>query len=83
MNVEFDNRAIKEMKIWKKKNPKIINTIEELIQDILENGLMHGKGKPERLKYGAGYSRRISEEHRLVYYSKNNVLYIVSCSNHY
>ena len=48
----------------------IIEKILKLIKDISRNGLLKGIGKPERLKYfkdRAIYSRRITDEHRLVY----------------
>jgi toxin YoeB len=83
VNVNYTNRAYRELKFWDRKNHKIVDRIELLIGDILQNGLMTGIGKPERLKYGAGYSRRIDEEHRLVYNVKDGDLWILSCSNHY
>lgn len=53
----------------KRKNISIVSKIIELIEDIIRNGLLKGLGKPERLKHykKAIYSRRITDEHRLVY----------------
>lgn len=45
---------------------KDFEKINELL-NIRWNGAMKGKGKPERLKYRSGYSRRIDEQNRLVY----------------
>ena len=45
-----------------------------------------GIGKPERLKYfkdRAIYSRRITDEHRLVYDMKDDRLRILGCKGHY
>ena len=51
------------------RNITIAKKIVELTKDISKNGLLNGLGKPERLKYykKAIYSRRITDEHRLVY----------------
>ncbi len=45
---------------------------------------MKGLGKPEPLKYRPGYSRRITDEHRLIYnFDQNNNLIIYSAKYHY
>ena len=53
---------------WQSLDRKILKRINTLIKDIVRNG-HEGIGKPEPLKHGFhGYwSRRISDEHRLVY----------------
>jgi toxin YoeB len=47
----------------------------------------HGTDKPERLKHfdREVWSRRISQEHRLIYviYQKENLVEIISCKSHY
>jgi toxin YoeB len=45
----------------------------------------HGKGQPEQLKHQlTGYwSRRINEEHRLVYSVSEDNIEIISCKYHY
>lgn len=43
-----------------------------------------GLGKDEKLKYISAYSRRITLEHRLVYYfDESNNIVILSCKYHY
>lgn len=66
--------------IYKKINQRIIN----LIKDISRNPYQ-GLGKPEALKYDLqGYwSRRINDEHRLVYKAEDDRLIIVACKYHY
>ena len=65
-------------------NPKLVKKINQLIKDILSNGLSTGLGKPEQLKYKNLWSRRINSEHRLVYTTdENNNLLIVACKSHY
>ena len=48
---------------------KILRRINELIKDIERYGVLEGRGKPKKLKYREEYSRRIDEEHRLIYKS--------------
>lgn len=69
---------------WRKRNPKVLERIEALIADIRRSPFV-GKGKPEPLKHEwQGYwSRRISEEHRLVYRLEAGVLYIAQARYHY
>lgn len=58
--------------------------INELIKDINRNGSNQGIGKPEPLKYRKAWSRRITQEHRLVYnFDENKKLIILSCKGHY
>jgi len=62
-------QAVEDLKYWKKPGNKIIQKkIQQLLISIQENPL-EGIGKPEALKHelsGKG-SRRINEEHRIVY----------------
>ena len=62
---------------------KILKRINELIKDIERYGVLEGRGKPKKLKYREEYSRRIDEEHRLIYKVQNNIIIIVSCKGHY
>ena len=63
---------------------KILKKINELIRDIERNGNT-GTGKPEPLKHELqGYwSRRITDEHRLIYKIEDAAILIVSCRYHY
>jgi len=69
---------------WQKTDKRILKRINALIKDILRNPY-DGIGKPEALKYEwSGYwSRRINDEHRLVYTVKSNQLIIAQCRYHY
>ena len=51
MNIYFAKTAKKEYDEWQKSSPRAVDKIDELITDIIENGLLAGKGKPEQLKY--------------------------------
>nr|WP_197083671.1 Txe/YoeB family addiction module toxin [Crocosphaera watsonii] len=58
--------------------------IVELINDILRQPFS-GRGKPEPLKHNLkGYwSRRINDEHRLIYQVTDTEIIIISCKFHY
>ena len=80
----FSKEAFEEFVTWAVLDKKILKRINALIADIHRNGLMEGLGKPERLKHETEcYSRRINEEHRLVYTVKSGALIILSCKGHY
>lgn len=85
MEIEFTQRAFKELQDWKKSgNKKIIKRITELTASILETPFT-GIGKPEPLKYqySGKWSRRINDEHRYVYEVRGDVIYIFSLKGHY
>ena len=48
MRVIFASSALKEYTAWEKSSPKTVAKIDELVEDILENGLSKGIGKPEK-----------------------------------
>jgi toxin YoeB len=84
MKLTWSERAWAEYLWWQtqdRKTPKRINT---LIEDIRRNG-NDGIGKPEPLKHGfQGYwSRRITDEHRLVYKVTDDSMLIAACKFHY
>ena len=68
MDISFSPKAFTEYQNWIKNDKKISLRIGDLIKDILRNPFT-GIRKPERLKYEfKGYwSRRINDEHRLIY----------------
>ncbi|MBP3751870.1 MAG: Txe/YoeB family addiction module toxin [Pyramidobacter sp.] len=69
---------------WQQEDRKILKRINALLKDIDRNGYS-GIGKPEPLKheFSAYWSRRITEEHRLVYRIQGETIIIVSCRKHY
>lgn len=69
---------------WQKSDKAILKRINLLIKDTLRNPTT-GIGKPEPLKHNLSgfYSRRINDEHRLVYTIKKDAIAIVSCRYHY
>lgn len=84
MNIIFTAMAWEQYTDWILIDKKIIKKINSLIKDISRNGLAEGEGKPEPLKYRKAWSRRITQEHRLVYnLDINNNLVILACKGHY
>jgi toxin YoeB len=69
---------------WYKNDRRIAEKIEKLIEDIVRHPT-EGLGKPEALKGNLDgfYSRRISQEHRLVYKIEGDNIIITSCRGHY
>jgi toxin YoeB len=63
---------------------KLLKRINQLIKDV-QRSPFEGIGKPEPLKADlAGYwSRRINDEHRLVYTATEHVITIIACRYHY
>ena len=84
MNVLFTPTAWQQYTDWQKEDKKIIKRINELIRSIDRDGLLKGIGKPEALKKRKACSRRITDEHRLIYnFDSNQNLIIYSCKFHY
>ena len=80
----WTDEAWEEYVEWQIKDKKIAIKINDLIKDINRNGLDKGIGKPEPLRYRKAWSRRITDEHRLVYnFDENKNLIILSCKGHY
>ncbi|MBP8819586.1 MAG: Txe/YoeB family addiction module toxin [Syntrophomonadaceae bacterium] len=84
MNKVFTNTAWREYLYWQNENRQILRRINELIKDIERNGNT-GIGKPEPLRHElSGYwSRRINNEHRLIYSIDEKNIYIISCLGHH
>jgi len=80
----FRDQAWKDYLYWQQTDKKILKRINILIKDIQRNPFT-GLGKPEQLKhqFTGFWSRRITDEHRLVYTFSNDELIIVQCRYHY
>ncbi len=84
MKIQFSENAWDDYLYWQKTDKAIIKRINGLIHDI-QRSPFEGIGKPEPLKHAlAGFwSRRINDEHRLVYAVDGNVLRIAQARYHY
>lgn len=84
MKIVWDEQSWDEYVGWQRDDKRILKRINELIKDITRNG-NEGIGKPEPLKHGFGgyWSRRITDEHRLVYRIAGDEVRIAQCRYHY
>ena len=84
MIISFVQRSWDEYNTWQKDDKKLFIKIQKLIKDTIRNPF-EGIGKPEPLKNNLqGYwSKRITDEHRLVYKIEENQIIIISCKYHY
>ncbi|HEY5461878.1 MAG TPA: Txe/YoeB family addiction module toxin [Hanamia sp.] len=85
MEIIFSPESLEDLQFWKQSgNVKIQNRIQRLLESIKENPY-EGIGKPEALKHNwSGYwSRRINQEHRLIYKWENEKIIIAQLRSHY
>ena len=84
MDIFWDKTAGDDYLYWIETDRKTLNKINALIKECQRTPLT-GSGNPEPLKqnFNGFWSRRINSEHRLVYRTEENVLYIAQCRYHY
>ena len=84
MRLIFATNAWEDYLYWQKSDRKVLNRINALIKDI-QRQPFEGIGKPEPLKHGlSGYwSRRITDEHRMVYKVEGDAILIAQLRYHY
>ena len=84
MRLVFSPNGWDDYKHWLQADKQTLRRINRLIDDVLRDP-PDGIGKPEPLKYmlAGAWSRRITEEHRLVYLVDNDDLVILQASFHY
>ena len=85
MEIVFLPTALDDLHFWKQSgNTIILKRIRQLFEAI-QGSPYSGIGKPEALKYNwAGkWSRRINQEHRLIYEVENNRITVYSLRYHY
>jgi len=82
--LQFSDNAWQDYLHWQQADAKILRRINELIKAIGRDPF-RGIGKPEPLRHAlAGYwSRRINDEHRLVYKVHGDMLMIAAARYHY
>ena len=82
--ISFRERAWQDYLFWQETDKKILKRINLLIKDVQRNPF-EGIGKPEPLKhqFSGFWSRRINDEHRLVYTFIESDLVIIQCRYHY
>ncbi len=84
MNLTFTSDSWDDYLYWQKNDKKIAKRINQLIKEIKRNPF-EGIGKPEPLKFQLQgcWSRRIDQEHRLVYEVTDDSILIIGCRFHY
>jgi toxin YoeB len=80
----FSDSAWEDYLYWQKTDKKILRRINGLVKEIMRTPF-EGTGKPEPLKHAlSGYwSRRINDEHRIVYKVTEDAVYIAQLRYHY
>jgi len=84
MNLTFTEDSWNDYIYWQRSDKHILKKINQLIKDIKRDPF-NGLGKPEPLKHGLSgcWSRRITDEHRLVYEVTEYSIIVISCRYHY
>ena len=84
MKLIFSEKAWDDYLYWQKTNKQLVRKINQLIKEIKRDPF-NGIGKPEPLRYELSgfWSRRITDEHRIVYRVDDGNISIISCRFHY
>ena len=84
MRIEWAEEAWEDTLYWQQTNKVALKRINALIKDIARDPF-DGIGKPEPLKHHLSgfWSRRIDDEHRLIYAVDDGCLKIAQCRYHY
>ncbi len=84
MELVWQTHAWEDYLYWQQTDKNLLTRINDLIKDCMRSPFK-GIGKLEPLKgnFGGCWSRRINNEHRLVYQIKDNRLHILQCRYHY
>lgn len=83
-SLEFDPSALEDLGWWIKQDRKRALRIIKLLKEV-QRTPFNGTGKPEPLKHELSgcWSRRIDQEHRLVYEVKKDKIRVLACRYHY
>jgi len=84
VKIIFSEHAWNDYLFWQRADRKILERINKLIKQI-QRSPYEGTGKPEPLRHGlSGYwSRRITDEHRIVYKVERDALHLAQLRYHY
>jgi toxin YoeB len=83
MNLILSPQALEDYRHWQATDRATLRRVNRLIDDIMSGDPYSGIGKPEPLRYIDAWSRRINEEHRLVYRIQDGDLLILQARYHY
>lgn len=84
MKLQFSDHAWEDYLFWQQHDKKLLKRVNELIKAI-QRDPYQGIGKPEPLRHAlTGYwSRRMDDEHRIVYKVEGDMLMIAATRYHY
>ena len=84
MRLIFNERAWEDYLHWQRCDPKLLGRLNSLIKECART-TFQGTGKPEPLRgaLSGWWSRRLNQEHRLVYRPTEHGLLIAQCRFHY
>ena len=83
-DIRFTPLAFEQYVEWEKADKDVFSKINRLLVETARNPFQ-GIGKPEPLKheYKGYWSRRISNEHRLIYRVEEDYIKVIACKLHY
>ena len=84
MDISFHKNAFEDYVFFQRNDKKLANKVNNLLKSI-QREPFSGIGKLEPLKHNLTgfWSRRINQEHRIVYTIKANTIYVLQCKYHY
>ena len=84
MNILFTDEAWEDYLYWQQYDKKLVKKINSLIKEIKRTPF-EGTGKPEPLKHELQgcWSRRVNQEHRIIYEVFDEQINIIACRFHY
>ena len=85
MNIQSSDRAWEDYTHWQQYDRKIVKKINALLADIGRDKPYEGIGKPEPLKHAFSgfWSRRITDEHHLIYRVSDDIIEVAQATYHY
>lgn len=84
MNISFTPRSWEDY-LWLQTNePKLLRKVHRLLDECTRTPF-EGSGRPEPLRheYAGLWSRRITDEHRLIYAVDPEAITVIACRSHY
>jgi len=84
LKLTFSDEAWEDYLYWLKQDRKMVERINQLIKEVQRDPFV-GVGKPEPLKHALSgfWSRRITDEHRMVYRVTEDSLEVAQLRFHY
>jgi toxin YoeB len=84
MRILFTEQGWDDYLYWQQHDRALLKRVNALLTDITRNPY-EGIGKPEPLRhsYQGWWSRRINDEHRLIYRVLDDAVWVSNCRYHY